>query len=134
MRTTLAIIQAATELDRPDAHHLEAARHRLRTASAWRPPPGTPRSLADALAGLSGAWDAVVAADVDRTWLELLLPVERLGQCDARRVVSRADPEQWAALCIGPGRSVRTAYRAWFAAHGAAPGGGVRSYASRGGR
>lgn len=128
----LTALQAAiAELTRPDALALEDARHALRTGVA---PPRLHGRLGEALQARREAITARAVADADAVWGELLTPAERTGSLDVKRVVARATPEQFQRLCIGPARSSRAAFQDWFRRHGRAPGGGVRSYASRGGR
>lgn len=110
------MLEAWAILERPDAWHLEEARHRLRSGAGGGGPGGgaVPGPLGAALARLRAAWDAKALAEADAVWDALVLPVERLGQCDAGRVAARATVAQAARLCLSPRRSARTAFADWF--------------------
>ncbi len=113
----LAVVQ---HLDRPDAWHRAAARQRLAGDAAPGRAAAVPPALAGALAALERAWDADVAAAADRAWAELVTPAERAGRVNAQAVVRRATAAQVAALCLGRGRSVATAWRDWYRRFGGA--------------
>lgn len=113
LNPALALLSASTDLDRPDSWHRAQARQRLQERFAWTPRPGTPADVADALAGQAAAWDARVLAEHDAAWARTLLPLERGGAVDARRVVARATLADRDAMCVGPRRPAAVAFREW---------------------
>lgn len=134
IKKATAVLQAlAAALARSDAEHRAAARQRLQERRRFEPPADAPPELADALAGLARAWDRVVLSEHDAAWARTLLPLERTGSADARRVLARATDADRDAMCVGPGRRASDALREFRLRHPpqAVVGRGPRTWSGR---